>query len=156
MVSPIAAGSVGRHWNVAKGAGRRRSRDLTPYSCLRTKGRRLAMRRKMLNGKIHRARVTDADLNYVGSISIDPLLLKSADILVNEQVAVYNLMNGERFETYAIEGYTGKVCLNGAAARLAQIGDLVIIATFVDVEADELAAHEPKVVVVDTNNRPTG
>jgi aspartate 1-decarboxylase len=114
------------------------------------------MRRKMLNGKIHRARVTDADLNYVGSISIDPLLLKSADILVNEQVAVYNLMNGERFETYAIEGSTGQVCLNGAAARLAQIGDLVIIATFVDVEADELAAHEPKVVVVDTNNRPTG
>ncbi|MGP0110035.1 MAG: aspartate 1-decarboxylase [Acidimicrobiales bacterium] len=114
------------------------------------------MRRKMLNGKIHRARVTDADLNYVGSISIDPLLLKSADIMVNEQVAVYNLMNGERFETYAIEGSPGQICLNGAAARLAHVGDLVIIATFVDVEADELAAHEPKVVVVDSDNRPAG
>ncbi len=113
------------------------------------------MRRRMLNGKIHRARVTDADLNYVGSISIDPLLLKSADIVVNEQVAVYNLMNGERFETYAIEGEAGQICLNGAAARLAQVGDLVIIASYVDVEADEAEAHEPSVVVVDGDNRPT-
>jgi aspartate 1-decarboxylase len=110
----------------------------------------------MLNGKIHRARVTDADLNYVGSISIDPLLLKSADILVNEQVAVYNLMNGERFETYAIEGSAGQICLNGAAARLAQVGDLVIIASYVDVEAEDTDAHEPRVVVVDEDNRPTG
>ena len=107
----------------------------------------------MLNGKIHRARITDADLNYVGSISIDPQLLKAADIMVNEQVAVYNLMNGERFETYAIEGSDGQICLNGAAARLAQIGDLVIIAAFVDVDSDELADHEPKVVVVDDDNR---
>ncbi|HZM56036.1 MAG TPA: aspartate 1-decarboxylase [Acidimicrobiales bacterium] len=114
------------------------------------------MRRRMLNGKIHRARITDADLNYVGSISIDPQLLKAADIMVNEQVAVYNLMNGERFETYAIEGSDGQICLNGAAARLAQIGDLVIIAAFVDVDSDELADHEPKVVVVDDDNRPTG
>src|ERR1019366_1523061 len=154
MVSPIAAGSVGRHWNVAKGAGRRRSRDLTPYSCLRTKGREVAMRRKMLNGKIHRARVTDANLNYVGSISIDPVLLKAADIIPNEQVSVVNLMNGARFETYAIEGDQGEICLNGAAARLAQIDDLVIILTYVDVEGDELAGHEPSVVVVDGENRP--
>jgi aspartate 1-decarboxylase len=112
------------------------------------------MRRRMMNGKIHRARVTDADLNYVGSISIDPLLLKAADILPNEQVAVYNLMNGARFETYAIEGTEGQICLNGAAARLVQVGDLVIIVTFADVEDHELAAHEPSIVVVDEDNRP--
>jgi aspartate 1-decarboxylase len=112
------------------------------------------MRRRMMNGKIHRARVTDADLNYVGSISIDPNLLKAADIVPNEQVAVYNLMNGARFETYAIEGTEGQICLNGAAARLAQVGDLVIIVTFTDVEDDELGGHEPSIVVVDEQNRP--
>ncbi|HEV3366239.1 MAG TPA: aspartate 1-decarboxylase [Acidimicrobiales bacterium] len=113
-----------------------------------------AVRRRMMNGKIHRARVTDADLNYVGSISIDPNLLKAADIVPNEQVAVYNLMNGARFETYAIEGTEGQICLNGAAARLAQVGDLVIIVTFADVEDDELGGHEPSIVVVDEQNRP--
>jgi aspartate 1-decarboxylase len=113
------------------------------------------MRRRMLNGKIHRARVTDADLNYVGSISIDPILMKAADIIPNEQVSVYNLMNGARFETYAIEGTDGQICLNGAAARLAQVGDLVIIVTYVDVDEPELAAHQPVVVHVDEDNRPT-
>ncbi len=110
------------------------------------------MRRRMMNGKIHRARVTDADLNYVGSISIDPVLHKLADIVPNEQVAVYKQMNGERFETYAIEGTEGQICLNGAAARLAQVGDLVIIVSYVDV--DERASHEPQVVMVDGDNRP--
>jgi aspartate 1-decarboxylase len=114
------------------------------------------MRRRMLNGKIHRATVTDADLNYVGSISIDPILLKAADIVPNEQVSVYNLMNGARFETYAIEGTEGQVCLNGAAARLAQVGDLVIIASYVDVEDKEIDEHQPVVVQVDGGNRPTG
>jgi len=108
----------------------------------------------MLNGKIHRARVTDADLNYVGSISIDPLLLKAADIIPNEQVSVLNLMNGARFETYAIEGAEGQICLNGAAARLAQVGDLVIILTYVDVDDTDLADHRPRVVIVDENNHP--
>jgi aspartate 1-decarboxylase len=112
------------------------------------------VRRKMLNGKIHRARVTDADLNYVGSVSIDPLLLKAADIVPNEQVSVLNLMNGARFETYAIEGAEGEICLNGAAARLAQVGDLVIILTYVDLDDREVAGHEPSVVVVDEENRP--
>jgi aspartate 1-decarboxylase len=107
----------------------------------------------MLNGKIHRARVTDADLNYVGSISIDPILMKAADIIPNEQVSVYNLMNGARFETYAIEGSEGQICLNGAAARLAQVGDRVIIVTYVDVEDTEVPAHRPTVVVVDEDNR---
>lgn len=119
----------------------------------RPAGEGAIVRRRMMNGKIHRARVTDADLNYVGSISIDPVLMKSADIVPNEQVSVYNIMNGARFETYAIEGTDGQICLNGAAARLAQVGDLVIIVTFVDVEDGELAGHEPSVVVVDEDNR---
>jgi aspartate 1-decarboxylase len=108
----------------------------------------------MMNGKIHRARVTDADLNYVGSISIDPILMKAADIVPNEQVAVYNLMNGSRLETYAIEGSDGQICLNGAAARLAQVGDLVIIVTYVDVEDADIDRHRSSVVVVDEDNRP--
>ena len=112
------------------------------------------MRRRMMNGKIHRARVTDADLNYVGSISIDPILMKAADIVPNEQVSVYNLNNGSRFETYAIEGNDGEICLNGAAARLAQVGDLVIIVTYVDLEDGELAGHQPSVIVVDEDNHP--
>jgi aspartate 1-decarboxylase len=107
----------------------------------------------MLNGKIHRARVTEADLNYIGSISIDPILMKAADIVSDEQVSVYNLMNGERFETYAIEGSEGQICLNGAAARLAQVGDRVIIVTYVDVEETEVPSHRPTVVVVDEDNR---
>jgi aspartate 1-decarboxylase len=113
-----------------------------------------SMRRRMMNGKIHRARVTDADLNYVGSISIDPILMKAADIVPDEQVAVYNLMNGSRLETYAIEGNDGQICLNGAAARLAQVGDLVIIVTYVDVEDAEIDRHRPSVIVVDEDNRP--
>jgi len=110
------------------------------------------MRRTMLNGKIHRARVTDADLNYVGSISIDPQLLKAADILPHEQVCVLNINNGARFETYAIEGSEGQICLNGAAARLAQVGDLVIILTYAVVDDHELDTHHPKVVFVDDDN----
>jgi aspartate 1-decarboxylase len=112
------------------------------------------MRRRMLNGKIHRARVTDANLNYIGSISIDPILMKAADILSNEQVTVLNLNNGARFETYAIEGTDGQICLNGAAARLAQVGDLVIILTYVDVDEDQLQGHQPSVLFVDEENRP--
>lgn len=114
------------------------------------------MRRRVLNGKIHRARVTDADLNYVGSISIDPTLMKAADIVPNEQVSVYNLMNGARFETYAIEGTDGQICLNGAAARLAQVGDLVIVVTYVDVEDAEIPLHQPSVVFVDEENQLAG
>lgn len=112
------------------------------------------MRHRMMNAKIHRARVTEADLDYVGSISIDGALLERAGIHTHEQVAVYNLNNGERFETYAIAGAPGQICLNGAAARLAHPGDRVIIVTFVDIEADELAEHQPTVVVVDDDNRP--
>ena len=110
------------------------------------------MRRRMLNSKIHRATVTAADLNYIGSISIDPDLLAKADILENEQVTVLDVDNGARFETYAIEGNPGEICLNGAAARLVQVGDIVIILTYVDVEDHELATHRPRVIHVDRHN----
>jgi aspartate 1-decarboxylase len=112
------------------------------------------VRRTMLNGKIHRARVTDANLDYIGSVSIDPLLLKASDILPNEKVSVLDLNNGARFETYAIEGEPGQICLNGAAARLVQVGDLVIILTYVELEDGEVDGHVPTVVVVDEENRP--
>ena len=112
------------------------------------------VRRRMLKSKIHRATVTGADLHYVGSVSIDPALLALADILPNEQVAVLDIDNGARFETYAIVGGPGEVCLNGAAARLVSPGDRVIIITYAEYEAAELAGYEPTVVHVDTANRP--
>jgi aspartate 1-decarboxylase len=88
----------------------------------------------MMKSKIHRATVTDADLNYVGSVSLDPELMHLADIREHEQVAVLDLDNGARFETYAIVGAPGEVCLNGAAARLVHRGDKVIIITYADYE----------------------
>ena len=106
----------------------------------------------MLKSKIHRATVTAADLHYVGSISIDPALLEAADILEHEQVTVLDVDNGARFETYAIVGGPGEICLNGAAARLVQVGDTVILLTYADLEADELAGHRPVVVHVDGSN----
>ena len=113
------------------------------------------MFRTMLGGKIHRATVTEADLNYVGSITVDQDLLDAAGILVNEKVAIVNNNNGERFETYTIPGERGSgvVCLNGAAARLVQKGDIVIIMSYVMLSEPEIAAHEPKVVLVDENNK---
>ena len=110
------------------------------------------MRRRMMHGKIHRARVTDADLNYVGSISIDPILMKAADIVPDEQVSVYNLNNGSRLETYAIEGNDGEICLNGAAARLVSPGDKVILISYAEYDDAELATYEPSIVHVDTAN----
>ena len=113
------------------------------------------MFRTMLGGKIHRATVTKADLNYVGSITVDQDLLDAAGILVNEKVAIVNNNNGERFETYTIPGERGSgvVCLNGAAARLVQKGDIVIIMSYVMLSEPEIAAHEPKVVLVDEHNK---
>lgn len=115
------------------------------------------MLRNMCRGKIHRATVTDANLHYVGSITIDPVLMEAADILPYERVQVVNVNNGERFETYVIEGQRGKgeVVINGAAARLAQPGDLVIIMSYVLMTDEEAKAHSPKVVLVDEKNRPT-
>ncbi len=113
------------------------------------------MFRTMLGGKIHRATVTEADLNYVGSITVDQDLLDAAGICVNEKVQIVNNNNGERFETYTIPGERGSgvVCLNGAAARLVQKGDIVIIMSYVMLSEPEIAAHEPKVVLVDGQNK---
>src|SRR3954467_858110 len=111
------------------------------------------MRRRMMKSKIHRATVTSADLNYVGSISLDPALMERSDILEWEQVAVLDIDNGARFETYAILGEPGQVQLNGAAARLVQPGDKIIVITYADYEAAELDAYAPTVVHVDTANR---
>ena len=113
------------------------------------------MFRTMLGGKIHRATVTEADLNYVGSITVDQDLLDAAGICVNEKVAIVNNNTGERLETYTIPGERGSgvVCLNGAAARLVQKGDIVIIMSYVILSEPEIAAYEPKVVLVDENNK---
>ena len=111
------------------------------------------MRRRMLKSKIHRATVTEADLNYIGSISLDPDLMAAADILENEQVAVLDIDNGARFETYAIPGQAGQICLNGAAARLVHPGDKVIVITYAEYDDAEVADHRPRVVHVDQWNR---
>jgi aspartate 1-decarboxylase len=108
----------------------------------------------MLKSKIHRAVVTDANLHYVGSITIDPELLEAADILEHEQVAVVDIDNGARFETYTIAGRpgSGDMCLNGAAARLVSPGDRIIVISYADYESGELEHHEPVVVHVDSGN----
>ncbi len=111
------------------------------------------MRRTMLKGKIHRATVTDADLNYEGSISIDPVLCEAADLLPHERVEIYNCNNGNRFATYVIHGKAGEICLNGAAARLVHRGDVVIIAAYGDYEDQEAKNLHPRVVHVDAKNR---
>jgi aspartate 1-decarboxylase len=108
----------------------------------------------MMKSKIHRATVTDADLHYVGSITLDEELMALANILDHEQVQVLDIDNGNRFETYAIPGGAGDVCLNGAAARLVQPGDRIIVLTYADYETSELEDYEPLVVHVDTANRP--
>jgi aspartate 1-decarboxylase len=113
----------------------------------------MTMRRRMMKSKIHRATVTDANLDYVGSISLDPELMRLADIREFEQVAVLDIDNGARFETYAILGGPGEVCLNGAAARLVHRGDKVIVITYADYEDSELSSFVPRVVHVDFTNR---
>lgn len=114
------------------------------------------MLRVMLKSKIHRATVTEANLTYEGSLTIDSHLMRLADILPYEMVHVYNVNNGERFETYAIEGEAGSgvICLNGAAARRGAPGDLIIITTYATYAAEELSRHIPKIVLVDGENRP--
>jgi aspartate 1-decarboxylase len=109
----------------------------------------------MLKSKIHRAVVTDANLHYVGSITIDPDLLQAADILEHEQVAVVDVDNGARFETYAIAGRpgSGDMCLNGAAARLVSPGDRIIVLSYAEYDQGELEHYEPVVVHVDSANR---
>ena len=115
------------------------------------------MIRTLLGGKIHRATVTQANLNYVGSITVDVDLLDAAGILVNEKVSIVNNNNGERFETYTIAGKRGSgvVCLNGAAARKVQPGDVIIIMNYLMMNDSEARTHQPNVVLVDANNHIT-
>ena len=109
---------------------------------------------EMLYGKIHRATVTDANLNYVGSITIDKDLMEASKLIVGQKVEVVNINNGERFTTYVIEGERGKkdICLNGAAARKAQIGDRVIIIAYASMDEKERSEFKPHIVLVDENN----
>lgn len=113
------------------------------------------MKRTLLKSKIHRATVTDASLHYEGSITIDPLLMEATDIVEWEQVDVYDINNGNRLTTYAISGKKGSgvICLNGAAARLVQVGDLVIICSYAEYSEDERKEHEPRIVLVNDKNK---
>ena len=116
------------------------------------------MLRVMLKSKIHRATVTEADLSYEGSLTIDADLMGAADILPYEMVHIFNISNGERFQTYALEGEAGSgvMCLNGAAARKGTPGDLIIIATFATYDDAALDRHKPQIILVDADNRPKG
>ena len=109
--------------------------------------------RMMMKGKIHRAIVTEADIEYEGSITIDPVLMEAADILPYEKVHVLDVTNGARLETYAIEGGPGEICLNGAAARLISKGDTVIILAYEWITNEEALDYHPKKVFVDSENR---
>ena len=113
------------------------------------------MRRTMLKSKIHRATLTGSDLNYVGSITIDERLMELADLMEHEQVHVVDIDNGARFETYVIRGGSGDMVLNGAAARLVQPGDKIIVISYAHYDEAELARYEPIVVHVDDLNRPS-
>src|SRR5690554_5915999 len=111
---------------------------------------------EILKSKIHRARVTQAELNYVGSITIDEDLMDAANLIENEKVQVVNNNNGARFETYVIRGERGSgvICLNGAAARLVQVGDIVIIFSYAYMDFEKAKSFKPSVVFPDDNNRP--
>lgn len=113
------------------------------------------MFKTMMKSKIHRAKVTESNLDYEGSITIDEALMEEADILPYEQVQIYNVTNGERFTTYAIEGERGSgvICINGAAAHKARKGDIIIICTYAGYDAKELLNFRPKKVYVDEHNR---
>ena len=113
------------------------------------------MQRFMLYSKIHRARVTEANLDYEGSITVDETLMEAAHLLPYEMVQVYNISNGERFETYLMKGEreSGMICINGAAARKAHVGDLIIIANYGPMDEDKAESHHPYIVCVDEQNR---
>jgi aspartate 1-decarboxylase len=111
--------------------------------------------RVMLKSKIHRATITDCNVNYEGSITIDRRLMQAADILPYEQVHVLDVNNGNRLITYAIEGEAGEICVNGAAAHLVKKGDLVIILTYTDVKEENARLQHPKLVYVDSKNHIT-
>ena len=113
------------------------------------------MQRTLLKSKIHRATVTQAELHYEGSVTVDEALLEAADILPFEQVQIYDVTNGQRLTTYAITGPRGSgvICINGAAAHLIHPGDLVILASYAQLDETEVRAHRPKIVMVDEENQ---
>jgi aspartate 1-decarboxylase len=113
------------------------------------------MQIQVLKSKIHRVKVTESELHYVGSITIDPDLMEAANMLENEKVDVLNINNGERLETYIIKGNrgTGQICLNGPAARKAQIGDLIIVISYASVDFEEAKRFRPTIVFPDSENR---
>jgi aspartate 1-decarboxylase len=113
------------------------------------------MKRTLLKSKIHRATVSDANLHYQGSVTVDPLLMEAADLVPWERVEIYNCTNGERFATYAIPGTPGRgeIVINGAAAHKAGTGDIVILATYADYEDADCRSHQPSLVFVDERNR---
>lgn len=112
------------------------------------------MFRHMMKSKIHRATVTDADLSYEGSITIDKNLIEMADLMLNEKVEIYNCNNGARFSTYVIPGGPGEICLNGAAARHVHRGDIVIIVSYTMMTTEEAEQFDQKIIMVDENNHP--
>ncbi|MBF0273886.1 MAG: aspartate 1-decarboxylase [Nitrospinae bacterium] len=114
------------------------------------------MQKIMLRSKIHRATVTECDLDYIGSIEIDELLMKKTELLPYEQVQIYNITNGERFTTYAIKGEagSGRISVNGAAAHKVKKGDMIIIVAYALINEEEAFNHKPKIIVVDENNAP--
>lgn len=113
------------------------------------------MYRTMMKSKIHRARVTEANLNYVGSITIDQNIMEAVNILPNEKVQIVNNNNGARLETYVIPGERGSgvICLNGAAARLVQVNDVVIIVSYAMMSEEQAVTHQPKIALMDHNNQ---
>ncbi|MFY0689900.1 MAG: aspartate 1-decarboxylase [Cyclobacteriaceae bacterium] len=110
---------------------------------------------EVLKSKIHRVKITQAELHYVGSITIDEDLMEAADIVENEKVQIVNINNGERLETYVIKGErgTGEICLNGPAARKAQVGDIIIIISYCSIDKDVATTHQPIVIFPDESNR---
>lgn len=113
------------------------------------------MQIEVLKSKIHRCTITEADLNYVGSIAIDENLMDAAHLIENEKVHIYNITNGERLETYVIKGErdSGIISLNGAAARKASVGDLIIIVSYASMDPEAAASHDPAIVFPDANNK---
>jgi aspartate 1-decarboxylase len=148
--------------NAGKGS-ERRSKNTKYFMRNRTlalngpgfKGRNPRMIQTFLKAKLHRATVTEANLDYEGSITIDRNLLEASGIMIHERVEVYDVTNGNRFSTYAIEGPRGSgvICINGAAAHLCKPGNLVIICAYVGLSPDEIKSHQPKVVLLDRKNQ---
>lgn len=112
---------------------------------------------EVLKSKIHRVKITQSELHYVGSITIDEDLMDAANIVANEKVQIVNINNGERLDTYVIKGErgSGEVCLNGPAARKAQVGDIIIIIAYCSIDQDDAARHEPTIIFPDDDNRLT-